>query len=251
LPRCWPLDPLCLCEEGPFTVGPPVVQGVDKAADTWGVWEPNSEGLLSGACGCCIIRDGSVVSFNIALNPSDEYEGGGTYFKGLDTGLRIEEGHIVMHASNILVGGKISQNYARHKRVPRQQSQSHLGIVECLRLALGSLPCRLSWRVTEPVFVIVDVGSMEATLSPRGSATFWWRSSSSKARTFFFATSAHRCHPPVEYDLTPTSFASHKLRCGGCILDRLPELRDAVCRPRLELLGKRVVVCVDYLSLSQ
>ena len=41
-------------------------------------------------------RDGSVVSFNIALNPSSEFEGGGTYFKGLESqlkgeGLRIEQ----------------------------------------------------------------------------------------------------------------------------------------------------------------
>lgn len=50
-------------------------------------------------------RDGSVVSFNVALNPSSEFEGGGTYFKGLDDGLRIEQGHIVTHASNVLHGG--------------------------------------------------------------------------------------------------------------------------------------------------
>lgn len=36
-------------------------------------------------------RDGSVVSFNIALNPSDEFEGGGTYFAGLKDALRIEQ----------------------------------------------------------------------------------------------------------------------------------------------------------------
>lgn len=88
-------------------------------------------------------RDGSVVSFNIALNPSSEFDGGGTYFAGLQDALRIEQvrdgsvfylrrecgtvpflymrasephthahlntikiqGHVVSHASNVLHGG--------------------------------------------------------------------------------------------------------------------------------------------------
>lgn len=36
-------------------------------------------------------RDGSVVSFNVALNPSSEFDGGGTYFAGLQDALRIEQ----------------------------------------------------------------------------------------------------------------------------------------------------------------
>lgn len=36
-------------------------------------------------------RDGSVLSFNIALNPSSEFDGGGTYFAGLQDALRIEQ----------------------------------------------------------------------------------------------------------------------------------------------------------------
>lgn len=36
-------------------------------------------------------RDGSVVSFNIALNPSTEYDGGGTFFAGLRDALKMEQ----------------------------------------------------------------------------------------------------------------------------------------------------------------
>ena len=52
-------------------------------------------------------RDGSVLSFNIALNPSSEYEGGGTWFSSLgdDDVVKIEQGEIVSHASALLHGG--------------------------------------------------------------------------------------------------------------------------------------------------
>lgn len=50
-------------------------------------------------------RDGSVISFNIALNPSYEYEGGGTWFNSLSDSVKIEQGQIVSHASGILHGG--------------------------------------------------------------------------------------------------------------------------------------------------
>ena len=50
-------------------------------------------------------RDGSVLSFNIALNPAHEYEGGGTWFASLGDALKIDQGHIVSHASGILHGG--------------------------------------------------------------------------------------------------------------------------------------------------
>lgn len=36
-------------------------------------------------------RDGSVISFNIALNPSSEYEGGGTWFQSLGRSLKLEQ----------------------------------------------------------------------------------------------------------------------------------------------------------------
>jgi hypothetical protein len=53
-------------------------------------------------------RDGSVVSFNIALNPANEYEGGGTWFASLkenDGAIKVEQGHMVSHASALLHGG--------------------------------------------------------------------------------------------------------------------------------------------------
>ena len=52
-------------------------------------------------------RDGSVVSFNIALNPSHEYDGGGTWFSSLgdEAVVKIEQGEIVSHASALLHGG--------------------------------------------------------------------------------------------------------------------------------------------------
>ena len=50
-------------------------------------------------------RDGSVLSFNIALNDSTDYEGGGTWFHSLGESVRIEKGEVVSHASGILHGG--------------------------------------------------------------------------------------------------------------------------------------------------
>lgn len=50
-------------------------------------------------------RDGSVVSFNIALNPSTEFEGGGTWFQSIDRSLVLDQGRMLMHASGVLHGG--------------------------------------------------------------------------------------------------------------------------------------------------
>jgi hypothetical protein len=50
-------------------------------------------------------RDGSVLSFNTALNDSNEYQGGGTWFHSLNDSIRIEKGEVVSHASGILHGG--------------------------------------------------------------------------------------------------------------------------------------------------
>ncbi len=50
-------------------------------------------------------RDGSVFSFNVALNPATEFEGGGTWFNSLNHAVKIDEGEVVSHASGILHGG--------------------------------------------------------------------------------------------------------------------------------------------------
>ncbi|GAX15195.1 lysyl hydroxylase/galactosyltransferase/ glucosyltransferase [Fistulifera solaris] len=51
-------------------------------------------------------RDGAVVSFNIALNPSSDYVGGGTWFEALDAPIVLPQGHVVSHASGLLHGGQ-------------------------------------------------------------------------------------------------------------------------------------------------
>ena len=58
-------------------------------------------------------RDGSVLSFNIALNPASEFDGGGTWFHSLNDAVRIDQGEIVSHASALLHGG---HGIARGKR---------------------------------------------------------------------------------------------------------------------------------------
>ena len=50
-------------------------------------------------------RDGSVLSFNIALNPMSEFDGGGTWFASLDGPVKIDQGEIVSHSSSLLHGG--------------------------------------------------------------------------------------------------------------------------------------------------
>ena len=50
-------------------------------------------------------RDGSVLSFNIALNSMNEFEGGGTWFHSLDDAVKIDQGEVVTHSSSLLHGG--------------------------------------------------------------------------------------------------------------------------------------------------
>lgn len=58
-----------------------------------------------GQCELKPHRDGSVLSFNIALNSLSEYEGGGTWFDGIQTSIRSDKGHLLTHASGLLHGG--------------------------------------------------------------------------------------------------------------------------------------------------
>jgi hypothetical protein len=50
-------------------------------------------------------RDGSVLSFNIALNPATDFEGGGTWFASLQDAIKIDQGEMVSHASALYHGG--------------------------------------------------------------------------------------------------------------------------------------------------
>lgn len=50
-------------------------------------------------------RDGSVLSFNVALNPANEFDGGGTWFESLGDAIQIDEGQVVSHASGVFHGG--------------------------------------------------------------------------------------------------------------------------------------------------
>lgn len=50
-------------------------------------------------------RDGSVLSFNIALNPASDFDGGGTWFDSLNDAVKIDDGQIVSHAAGVLHGG--------------------------------------------------------------------------------------------------------------------------------------------------
>mmetsp|Transcript_6370 Transcript_6370/g.9010 ORF Transcript_6370/g.9010 Transcript_6370/m.9010 type:complete len:286 (+) Transcript_6370:190-1047(+) len=50
-------------------------------------------------------RDGSVLSFNIALNPATDFDGGGTWFASLNDAVKIDQGEVVSHASGVLHGG--------------------------------------------------------------------------------------------------------------------------------------------------
>jgi hypothetical protein len=51
-------------------------------------------------------RDGAVLSFNIALNPASDFEGGGTWFNSLNDAVKIDEGEMITHASGLLHGGQ-------------------------------------------------------------------------------------------------------------------------------------------------
>ena len=82
-------------------------------------------------------RDGSVFSFNVALNSADDYEGGGTYFRRLesegggdveDGALRSDRGHILAHSSALMHGGHPITSGVRYILVAFVTMESqHLG----------------------------------------------------------------------------------------------------------------------------
>ena len=59
----------------------------------------------NGARSQPIHRDSSLLSLNIALSPTSDYIGGGTYFEALDTYLHQDQGHLTCHAGGTLHAG--------------------------------------------------------------------------------------------------------------------------------------------------
>lgn len=51
-------------------------------------------------------RDGSIVSFNILLNPRSEFDGGGTYFEAADRTCEIEQGDCLLHSGQLRHAGR-------------------------------------------------------------------------------------------------------------------------------------------------
>jgi ankyrin repeat protein len=60
----------------------------------------------SGQRGVGIHRDGSIVSFNVLLNSSDEFTGGGTYIEATDTVHTINRGDCFVHSGKVRHGGE-------------------------------------------------------------------------------------------------------------------------------------------------
>jgi Tfp pilus assembly protein PilF len=59
-------------------------------------------------------HDGSLMTFLIALNKLDEYEGGGTYIEPLGRSIRYEQGHLLCHPGIIRHGGDKVWNGVRY-----------------------------------------------------------------------------------------------------------------------------------------
>jgi hypothetical protein len=81
-------------------------------------------------------RDGSVVSFNIALNPATDYEGGGTWFASLDDHIKIDQGEMVSHASALLHGGHSITSGKRYILVASSSSSLLSALLLLLALVL-------------------------------------------------------------------------------------------------------------------
>eukprot|EP00041_Stephanoeca_diplocostata_P025726 m.680322 g.680322 ORF g.680322 m.680322 type:complete len:251 (+) comp22810_c0_seq86:206-958(+) len=73
-------------------------------------------------------RDGSHMSFNVALNPSTDYSGGGTRFATLDTVVRIDRGDILMHSSGIVHAGVNVTSGTRYEYNFSSHARHHIGL---------------------------------------------------------------------------------------------------------------------------
>ena len=62
-------------------------------------------------------RDGLLVTANIALNDSDEYEGGGTIIEGLKEPIRLPKGNVLLHPGDVKHGGKAITSGVRYALV--------------------------------------------------------------------------------------------------------------------------------------
>jgi hypothetical protein len=86
-------------------------------------------------------RDGSIVSFNIPLNPAREYSGGGTFFPGLGKCFREQRGTLIMHCGKLKHAGRKLYSGVRYLLVGFVNVLDPENIVsESQRLALRSLP---------------------------------------------------------------------------------------------------------------
>lgn len=86
-------------------------------------------------------RDGSIISFNILLNPSKEFRGGGTKFGGVNLTVRNEQGGMLLHCGKVKHSGvKITgRGSVRFILVGFLNVQSESLVTEASRLSLRSL----------------------------------------------------------------------------------------------------------------
>ena len=75
--------------------------------------DDDDDGREEMQAGLELHRDGSVLSFNVLLNPKSEFQGGGTYFKHTDKTVEINQGDCVVHSGTVLHAGR---NITRGRR---------------------------------------------------------------------------------------------------------------------------------------
>ena len=52
-------------------------------------------------------RDGSLISFNILLNPATDFEGGGTFVAVYDRVISLQQGEALLHSGQLLHAGNL------------------------------------------------------------------------------------------------------------------------------------------------